>query len=456
MSGHGDGALIDLFRIRISQFRQDRILVELFSKQSALRQALHDLKQKLDDTDDPSVSPENLYDEFERLANNHGKSFDDLVDSLKARLRADTAAILRMNKDVDRFENIFKSRASFQNRFLLFLLYRAGGMIPTVYRSAAKICKEYGVDENSVIRRHGPNPDKGVSEVIDKALAAKSKSRMEFLKDKSTQPSTICWPGGYWNEEDSKVDSTKKKSWRKEHLPAATEIMVTGFIAGVAGYLEASGAGNDFRVTLHRIIHVGDDTLLQQSSRYIGTTMSLGDKARTGDAARVFELHDGTIGYAARIAKIVRTRQQFSDETDEQFKEKLKKDTAALDVEKHSQSMFKDVRSVLALPMLASDRKTVVAVLFADSTKIDVFTDTCIEAISKMCQNLGEQIEAIQSERVHNFSSSPSSRASSQANQKKEFEVIEVLDHELPCVTNTKYLNIEFTDFIAAGENGVQ
>jgi hypothetical protein len=243
VSGHGDGALIDLFRIRISQFRQDRILVELFSKKSALKQALYMLKQQLDDTNDTSVTPENLYDQFERLAKDHEQDFADLLKSLSVRLRADTAVVLRMNKDVDRFENVFKSRASFQNRFLLFLLYRAGGMIPTGYRCIADISAEYGIDENSVIRRHGPNPHKGVYEVIDKALEEKSRSRMDSLTKDSKQPSIICWSGGFWNEDDLKNDLSKKKSWRKEHLPAATEIIVTGFVAGVAGYLEASGCG---------------------------------------------------------------------------------------------------------------------------------------------------------------------------------------------------------------------
>jgi FAD dependent oxidoreductase len=303
VSGHGDGALIDLFRIRISQFRQDRILVELFSKAPNLRQALQALKHTFDDS---QINPDNLYDEFEHISDAHKQEFEMVLDLLRTRLRSDTAAILRMSPEIDRFEKIFRSRASFQNRFLLFALYRAGGIIPVVHKGSSKICAEYGIRKADIVRRHGPNRLNGIMDVMDGTLAAEAKARLDLLRDSSNQPSTICWSGGYWDERRPKVN------WRKEHLPAATEIMVTGFIAGVAGYLEASEAGNDFRVTFHRIIHIGSETLLQQSCRYIGTTTGLKNAARTGDAARVFKLSDGTIGYAARIAKIVRTRPKTS------------------------------------------------------------------------------------------------------------------------------------------------
>jgi hypothetical protein len=40
VSGQGDGAMIDLLRLRVSQYRQDRILDELFRGKDGLLQAI--------------------------------------------------------------------------------------------------------------------------------------------------------------------------------------------------------------------------------------------------------------------------------------------------------------------------------------------------------------------------------------------------------------------------------
>jgi hypothetical protein len=142
-----------------------------------------------------------------------------------------------------------------------------------------------------------------------------------------------------------------------------------------------------------------------------------------------------------------------SAETEEEYKAQLHRDTITLNVETHSQTMFKEVRSVLALPILAADQKTVLAVLFADSTKFNVFADECIRTISKMCQDFVENIEAIQSERVHNFSiPSSKSKSGNERNEETSLEVIKTVPQTPPCATEAKYLNIEFTDFISQGK----
>jgi hypothetical protein len=106
VSGHGDGALVDLFRIRISQFRQDRILLDLFSDNSGLVDTLRTLKRRVDSGE---IGPEDLYDNFEKVAEANS-GFKSLVNVLRLRLRADTAAILQTKKTVDSFKNIFPRR----------------------------------------------------------------------------------------------------------------------------------------------------------------------------------------------------------------------------------------------------------------------------------------------------------------------------------------------------------
>jgi predicted RNA-binding Zn-ribbon protein involved in translation (DUF1610 family) len=89
-----------------------------------------------------------------------------------------------------------------------------------------------------------------------------------------------------------------KAQWRLEHLPPATQVLVTGFLAGVAGYLDSLGsAGCDFRATLHRTLYVGDEATLQQAAKYDGNTK------REGSAARTFGFNHASVGYAAVTRK---------------------------------------------------------------------------------------------------------------------------------------------------------
>jgi hypothetical protein len=104
VSGHGDGALVDLFRIRISRFRQDRILVDLFSENAKLMKRLRDVKDELDRG---LLKAEDLYDRFEKIAQDLASEFKRLLTKLQLRLRADTDAVLQLNK-IESFRKAFE------------------------------------------------------------------------------------------------------------------------------------------------------------------------------------------------------------------------------------------------------------------------------------------------------------------------------------------------------------
>ena len=401
VSGHGDGALVDLFRIRISRFRQDRILVDLFSDNAVLLRALEKMKRK---HDAHPIKPRKLYEEFERLAQNPTSGFKNLVKSLRSRLRADTAAVLQMSPNVDSFKNLFESPSSFQNRFLVFALFRAGGLIPTSNTSCDSICEEYGIQKDDVIQRHGTDRRQAVKDVLDKPLLRSCSKRITALARCSSQPNSVCWIGGYWHEFSSKLpkpslpEDKDKARWRQEHLPPATEVLATGFVAAVAGYLAGTGAvGGDFRVTLHRTLYIGPEVTLQQSAQYCGNTK------RLGAAARTFAFNHGAMGYAAAKRKIVRTRLMSKKESKAQYAKGLQDDMAALNLTVHSQPMAPSVRSVLALPILTPNSEHTLAVLYADSTEFNAFGDACVASVREMCSWFASRIEKVQSDRVRNF-----------------------------------------------------
>jgi hypothetical protein len=445
VSGHGDGALVDLFRIRISQFRQDRILPDLFADNSKLVSILQGLKRRLDSGE---IASEDLYDNFERVAAETDSDFERLVSTLRGRLRADTAAILQTKKSVDSFKKVFSTPASFQNRFLLYALYRAGGFIPIFKEDCAKICEEYGIRQADIIRRHGTDRWEAVEDVMEEALLVKSKPQLEQLKGGGKQPDRILWNGGYWHQVSSKLKGTaleadtSKAKWRVEYLPSATQVLVTGFISGVAGYLDSLGtAGKDFRVTLHRTLFVGSEPTLQQAAPYAGSTN------RLGDAGRTFGFSNGSIGYAATARQAVRTRRKSDDETNDEYAQALNNDMEVLKVETHSQPN-PTARSILAVPIF-DPTKTVVAVLYADSTEFNVFTDECVTVINQMCQHFGCDIGRVHFDRVSNFSVADKNTPTAlpyDAQRLKAIEVVVVQFGKVAATANS--LNLEFTDFV--------
>jgi FAD dependent oxidoreductase len=446
VSGHGDGALVDLFRIRISRFRQDRILVDLFSDNSNLVRILRETKRTLDNG---TIDSEKLYDRLEEIAADKNSGFERLVGALRTRLRADTAAILQTRKTVDSFKKIFSTPASFQNRFLLYALYRAGGFIPIFKEDHQKICEEYGIRAADIIRRYGTDRSEAVEDVLDDALLKKSKAELARLKGGGKQSSTVSWSGGYWHLVSSKLGGqglevdTSKAKWRLEHLPSATEVIVTGFISAVAGYLDSLGTtGLDFRVTLHRTLFIGTEATLQQTAPYAGSPK------RPGDSGRTFGFTKGTIGYAATARQAARTRPQAENETDGDYAKAIQDDMKVLDVEAHSQPN-PTVRSVLAVPIFGWTANSVVAVVYADSTECNVFTDECVTVINKMCQRFGSMIGNIHSDRVFNFSHSARETPTALPFEPHRLQVIEIVKEQFGEIAATAdSLNLEFTDFV--------
>ena len=449
VSGHGDGALVDLFRVRISQFRQDRILVELFFENGELVDRLRRMKNELDSG---SLKPENLYDRFERIAQDSTSGFDRLLAQLRSRLRADTEVILKLNK-TESFRKAFASKASFQNRVLLFALYKAGGFYPAS-QNEHTLRQEYGISEDHVIRRHGIKPKLVVEDVLDGDFYQVVGQRMKGLSKPGSQPSEINWSGGYWNVLSSELTGEEiteptKRGWRQEYLPAATEVLAIGFVAAVAGFLRSTGTcGNDFRTTIHRTLPIGREVFLQQVSPYMGKTQREGAKGRT------FGFNHGTIGYAAVQKSVVRTRQKASKESDSEYRRLFQSDMDKLALNTHSQRMNDEVRSVVAIPILEKNKKYTLAVIFADSTATNAFNDEVIEALSRMGQAFASQIDAIHSERVCNFRADlqmfPRYRC-----YRGRLRVIETLKSPTPPLAEdgVNYLNLEFTDFVSAPRN---
>ena len=102
VSGQGDGAMIEVLRLRISQYRQDRILDELIVPRPRFYKAVKALQKN---------HPEPAHDmfaAFESLEQDEPNEFAEVREELIRRLRRDTDVILHLYKH--RFAELFDDK----------------------------------------------------------------------------------------------------------------------------------------------------------------------------------------------------------------------------------------------------------------------------------------------------------------------------------------------------------
>lgn len=471
VSGSGDGAMIDLFRLRISHFRQDRILAELFAGRVDLLERLRAIQHSL-----PEGST------FDAL----GEVWDDAVleastaevqGRLRASLRQDTNVLLRVRRPS--FASLFDGkRVSFQNRLLAFLLYRCGAFTPVVAETEddlERLADEHGVPDERIIVRHGTRTQAGLTEVLSaemhKMVKKCFKKPSRYLQD--DDPS---WPGGYFDmpgvpegpHEGTRTSHTVRGKWRREYLPSPMEAVAASFCASIAGYVASVSTPSErLRVVLHRTLLTGDEVVLQQCCDYAGVGVPA-DLKRVG---RTFPSRNGTIGAAFSTGSSVRTRRGAT-------REQLKTDMRGLALSEASQNMADDVASVVAIPLLGKPSKSplareqaptaepgvdgsrnVVGVLYLDSYDEDAFVnDEMMDRVIGMSQALLDALPALShtaAKRIANTEFWRRDAAHQVRGPKVEPESWQALETvaKAPESAHLQHLNFDFSDFTPVEES---
>lgn len=459
VSGQGDGAMIDVLRLRISQYRQDRILEELFNDKKSLLSLIQKLHTKY--TDDEHRK--GLFADFEALERNEDTNteFEGVIKQLSRRLRRDTDVILHLQvRNLSQLLDPPTSRISFQNKILIFFLYKCGGFVPSTL-DEEKLIKQHAVHKGNIVRRHGTYRDDQLSAILSDHLYRAIKTRRGDAKpDPFSQPDRARWPGGYFDfrgksQDSFLIEDNQRAHWRKEYLPGPTELMATAFCATLAGIIcSRHTEPGRLRVTLHRAISFGDEELLQQACDYQGTDTARGAKT---SAARTFPANNGTIGIAYRSRKIVRSVSKIAPP-------QLSEAMDSLQLNEASRKMSSSVKFVLAIPLLEpgnslSNAPSVTGVIYIDSEAENFFIEN--EELGSIVKMATELLNALTRanrkpfDRIRNIETSSTNKQSKPIDSlpQETRDTLELVTEISPPQTNELLnLNFDYSDFSPAIE----
>jgi len=387
VSGTGDGGLVDLLRLRITDFREDRIGPQLAPEGSEPYKAIQELRATC--YKDPSTQGADLFDQARQL----GRKLL-LIDGINRRLRADTVATLQIHKG-NRVSDAFRGKSSFVNRFLVSLLFEAGGFSPGF--GDLELVRTDGFDE--VIVRHGTDNEAHVksvfSEDISGLLADLDKKRRDQKSLIDVSQRKGLWETGW---PLNKKAGPGPGSSKRDYVPEATIAVSSAFVSALAPVFSDGG---NYRATLHRVVgmHAGE-LHLQQIAHYHGPRATT--KADDNVVGRLFTIAEAVIGLAARSRRVLTTRRL--DASDDECRRLLREDMKRLGEDNWDPRRMKDdVSSLFACPLIyrssnvgepANDGK-VVAVLFADSTQVGAFDEETITQIVAACEEFGRYLQCI-------------------------------------------------------------
>ncbi|WP_027780574.1 FAD-dependent oxidoreductase [Paraburkholderia caledonica] len=462
VSGQGDGAMMDLLRLRVSQFRQDRILGELFSGERAL---IDELRRVQSEHTGPDAK-QGLFDALETVSSSHRVAFEAVRARMSQRLRRDTEVILSLQ--VKKFSELFDPatrRISFQNRVLVYLLYKCGGFFPSS-RGTDCLENENEVSEERVVRRHGTRRD----EVLKSVLSPHLYDVIEQMQAKHDggyflQPHIPNWTGGYFGfpgraDDAKRLPEGTKSAWKKEYLPGPTALMATAFCASLAGALRhGHNPSRRLRVTLHRVASFGGQEVLQQACNYQGVALERKDESGIG---RTFPIHMGTIGLAFYTRRVIRSLPSVDP-----GKLHAYMSSPSRRLRESTRLMSTKVRFVIAIPILEptdpglhSPPSAVAGVIYIDSEADDFFIDDgSLKGIVWMAKGFLDGLQALGKtplERLSNLA--PPVRSSSQVEtssiERDPFDAAarEVLEEvgtvEPPVTAGPFQLNFDYSEFV--------
>lgn len=394
VSGTGDGGLVDLLRLRLLSFRQDRILGEVF-EQTTTRSGdpLHHI---LDGIAKQNADPRKVW---QRLKDQEQRAAGLVIDALKARLRTDTRVML-IGKKASFADCLSDTTASFGNALLALLLHnirafeyccgplekvREAQVLPfltvtTEEEGKRRLIIRHGTDRHEALR------GQGLSEAEIKEVRRRH--------DDGDWPANPLYPPGWWDRFTQEKNARGRDDTfvAMEHVPKELHSHATVFVRTLAAAVGTMFPNDDregpgYRLALHCLRESSRDKqpLFHQVTDYAGWVGKNEDRLK--GVGRTFPAEKGVVGLACQSGRVVIVR------GDEAARSAVLKDVQLR--EAGAKEVRDGVMGFLAYPILSNDGTRVMMVLFADVSDASVLEPggQLIGLLDRSCHEFVEALE---------------------------------------------------------------
>jgi hypothetical protein len=400
ISGVGDGGLTDLFRLTLSNFRHERIFLELFfGLDDGIVRSLQKIIIRTNSKPHLREKEGWLFGQFQDIENDARteRVFKTLLANLKTRVRVDTRVVLN-GKAVDFRGSLNLARTALKNAFLAYMLRRGGafeykgGMFRREATGTTLDGKPFCVPEN-VIRRHGTDRSENLVGQLEFDAGAIGRLRPKH----GVNTGKPLYPLDWWAKNRA---SDEEHGTSLELLSRTTAALSTMFLTTLANILQATTITDDgdarledetqetlrFRLTLHRLIEFDAQEHFQQLTPYAGLNVI---KGAQGGQGRLFPISRGTIGMTCQTGKPIGVRRETERQWMKVWRLMHFGDLKARPIQRH-------VASILACPFFSAgdgNETRVCMVLFADSSSANFFNDPVLRTIYAACKGFVSNLE---------------------------------------------------------------
>lgn len=319
VSGTGDGALMDVIKLRVINHGYSDLLGALkngpkgFELETDLAEIRSDYFKKDKQNDNF------IYEAFNNIPELH---YAHVAKNLKY---SEKTVILNGRKELE--ESLNLDNVSLLNAFLIFILkkyddklsYKTGDLI---YETSPLKClitghpEDYISDRTVIIMRHGTHIEKGLNEVP--GLLHSYQTSQAIIRQKGHSKEGLVepiWPEDYYTNlfADALFDLIDKTAGHA--LPALetyTTILKHNLLLG------SKKKKVDFRISLHKVTKIGGSNLVhRQITHFVGSN----ELVSNGGFSRYYSSDVGIVGYTVQSGEpcIIKTKGG-----DENFREYLK------------------------------------------------------------------------------------------------------------------------------------
>lgn len=445
ISGTGDGALMDSFRLKLTGFTTNLMLEKLKENNAnykELKSELLSIRKKYESqTNDYKLSKNQfLYTEYERLKQSN--VLIPLFNIVRNLERKDNIVILH-HRQLSYKELFNLRRASMFNNLIAFALLEQSicrfksvefniSYAPwhnnNIFHTPDEIQLNTKIENNNnnelckllkAIKRKYPDSihEENVKLILRHGTTVElplqylgiNVTQINCIKEKQLKDLTInhlssIWPPGWWTRKFLDKDEPI------EFVEPELVLLCNAFISSLASVLELILMKScKFRITLHRVIKKNDQSLFQQISNYFGKD---DPKRLVKPVGRIFPLEIGIVGYSCKTGRSLLLQKLNHQEYEQTWNALTTNEQSRTEnkYEEYSSNQFtsdqlRETKEIFTCPILFQNNTNQYPIfcLYIDSNKLNLKKPKITQLIYTLLEGFVNHIKRASEDKIIEF-----------------------------------------------------